>query len=205
MSYFVAIPITASSVGTEIKGHHTTVEALLCAEEMSARYPLVIVAEDFGQGTRMGLVKVFCMTSERGVALDKYVRGILVEYAGCWTAILELRARQKVLSLDAERSRRFIGPRPKPKRYYLYAIDAGQNVVDAENTGCDTEEEARKLLSDLASRFPSVVVVDANHGSSEGPYPLFVAGEVDPGLVYDLFTFGRSMRDDDQIEVASVA
>jgi hypothetical protein len=205
MSYFVVIPITDTSVGTEIKGHDTAVEALLCAEEMTARYPLVIVAEDFGQGMRMGLVKVFCMTSERGAVLDAYVRGILTEYAGCWTAILELRARQKVLSLEAERSRRFIGPRPRPKRYYLYAIDAEQNVVDAENTSCDTEEEARKLSSDLASRFSGVVVVDANHGSSEGPYPLFVTGDVDPGLVYDLFTFGRSMREDDQIEVASVA
>jgi hypothetical protein len=196
MSYFVTLPIGERSLGAEIRGYGRPVDALAFGEQLATRYPLVLVAEDFGEGIRMGLLTALGREVTKGWRPDQWTANILSSYGGCWKRALEMRVRSKALSIEVEKSLQFIGPQPKPKGFYLYAVDADQNVIEKENASCDTRAEVEKLLADRVHRFPGVVVVDANHGSEEGPYPLYVVGDVEPELVYELFTFGRSMSND---------
>jgi hypothetical protein len=89
MFYFVVFPIGERCLSAEIRGYEARADALTTAEEMATRYPLVILAEDFGARKRMGLVKIF------GAAptADDWADNILSSFGGCWAAVLEMKAR----------------------------------------------------------------------------------------------------------------
>jgi len=195
VSYFVTLPIGERSIGVEIRGYEQEADAFVFASELAARYPLVIVAEDFGEGKSMRLVKAFGAEVGEDWQPAEWINHFLSSYGGRWQKASQMKAQQKALSPEVERGLQFIGPRPQPKRFFLYVVDADQNVIETENVSCDTQAEAERLLADLECRFPGVVVVDANHGSAEGPYPLHVVGNVGWGRVYELLTYGCAFKD----------
>lgn len=195
VSYFVTLPIAERSLGAEIRGYELEADALAFAEELAGRYPLVLVAGDLGDGKPMRLVKALGAEVTDRWRPDEWTKSILLTYAGCWEKAQQMKARQAAFSREVEADRQFIGPRPKPKRFFLYVVDADQNIIETESLNCETQAEAEKLLADLERRFPGVVMVDANPGTAEGPYPLHVVGDVDPGLVYELITYGCAFKD----------
>lgn len=204
MSYFVVFPIARHALGLEIKGFSKPSEALADAEEKASRFPLLIVAEDFGEGQRMGLLKIHVAKEEDVPEPDFWAEKILSSYGGCWKRALVDKAWREANSRAGERRRAFVGPQPQPRPFILYPIDLNGQVIEAEVKGCDSEQEADDVLADMQTRFASVVVVDLI-GGEDGPYPLYIVGDVDPELAFELATFGRSLEKEfGEIEAALV-
>lgn len=200
MSYFVVFPIIRHALGPEIKGFSKPSEALLDAEEKSTRFPLVIVTEDFGDGQRMGLLKIHVADEDDLPDPDSWTESILSSYGGAWKIALVDKAWREVNSAAIENKMQFIGPQPLPKPFILYPIDTAQQVIEDEIRKCDSAQQADDLLAIMQLRFPAVVVIDVNFGEDDGPFPLYTVGEVDPGLVFELAFFGRS-RDKEFAEI----
>lgn len=197
MSYFVVFSI-GHTCGPEITGFAKPSEALIDAEDKMARYPLVIVAEDFGAVQRMGLLKVYASKDKDApqprpsLLEDIWLEEILSSYGGRWqqTRVQNTHSTANACAADAKDRFACVGPKP----FILYPIDADADVIAAEIKSCDCAQEADDLLADMQRRFAGVVVVDTNVDGEDGPYPLYIVGAVQPPLAFELAQFGRSLE-----------
>jgi hypothetical protein len=102
MSCFVVLPIRDRGLDAKIREYASLDDATAYAEQIAARYPLVVVAEDFKNGNTMVLVKAFGTEATVEWQPGQWLNDLLSTSSGlCTGRILVLSERDAVALLEA--------------------------------------------------------------------------------------------------------